>query len=374
MPSPVLTTPQPIDGQPSGLKYKICNFKPKKLPIILTLIVIVIGLVIAGCLWYFDQLSAPGKDTSQLILEKIESGASPDQVAKQLEVDSIIKNATVFSLYIRLTGKQGNLQAGSYRLSPAESVPEIVSHLVNGSVDTFNITFYPGATIRDYSKTNSTKKYDATTVLKNAGYSDQDISSALTRLRSGSLFSGRPDGTDLEGYIYGDTYKFSTGATAEQIVDRVLDEMLSIVEDNNLVNKFKDHGLSLYQGIILASIVQREASNPDDQKKIAQVFYSRLDSGMVLGSDVTYQYIADRLGVARDPGLDSPYNTRRYPGLPPGPISSPGLSALLAVSNPASGDYLYFLSGDDDVTYFAHTLAEHEANIIKHCAIKCSSP
>jgi UPF0755 protein len=129
----------------------------------------------------------------------------------------------------------------------------------------------------------------------------------------------------------------------------------------------------LYEGITLASIVQREASTPADQQQVAQVFYSRLAIGMQLGSDVTYQYIADKTGVARDPGLDSPYNTRRYTGLPPGPIAVPGSSALLAVANPAEGDYLYFLAGDDGATYFARSLAEHEANIVDHCAVNCST-
>jgi UPF0755 protein len=94
---------------------------------------------------------------------------------------------------------------------------------------------------------------------------------------------------------------------------------------------------------------------------------------MALGSDVTYQYIADKTGVARDPDMDSPYNTRRFVGLPPGPISVPDLESLLAVAIPAKGDYMYFLSGDDDITYFAYTMYEHQQNIIKHCKIKCSS-
>jgi UPF0755 protein len=94
---------------------------------------------------------------------------------------------------------------------------------------------------------------------------------------------------------------------------------------------------------------------------------------MPLGSDVTYQYAAKQLGVAPTPDLDSPYNTRKNPGLPPGPIAVPGLSALEAVAAPAAGDYVYFLSGDDEVTYFARTNAEHEANIKNHCQIKCAS-
>ena len=91
----------------------------------------------------------------------------------------------------------------------------------------------------------------------------------------------------------------------------------------------------------------------------------------MLGSDVTYQYITDKLGVPRDINYDSPYNTRRFAGLPPGPIASPGKDALIAVGAPATSDYLFFLSGDDNVTYFARTVEEHEANIRNHCQQKC---
>ena len=121
----------------------------------------------------------------------------------------------------------------------------------------------------------------------------------------------------------------------------------------------------------MASIIQREVITAADAAQVAQVFKKRYDMGMQLGSDVTYQYIADKTGQARNVNLDSPYNTRRYAGLPPGPISTPGLAALKAVAQPAKGDYLYFLSGDDDKTYFARTNEEHEKNIRNHCQEKC---
>ena len=123
----------------------------------------------------------------------------------------------------------------------------------------------------------------------------------------------------------------------------------------------------------MASIIQREVSNPEDQRIVAQVFYRRLAEGMRLESDVTYQYICDKLGVPRDVKYDSPYNTRLYAGLPIGPISNPGRSALLAVASPADTNYLYFLSGDNDITYFAYTNEEHEQNRENYCAIKCAN-
>ena len=219
----------------------------------------------------------------------------------------------------------------------------------------------PGATVAQNKK-----------VFEDLGYSTSVVDAAFAKTYTSALFDGKPASADLEGYVYGETYSFVTGTSVETILERTFSEYLSAVKENNLVSRYASHGLSLYEGITLASIVQKEASaSGDDMPQIAQVFYKRLASDMPLGSDVTYQYIADKTGVKRDPSLDSPYNTRIYKGLPPGPIATPGLKALLAVASPASGDYLYFLSGDDDVTYFAKTLEEHEANIKNHCHEKC---
>ena len=147
--------------------------------------------------------------------------------------------------------------------------------------------------------------------------------------------------------------------------------MYKVVQEQNLEQAFKKKGLSLYEGITLASIIQREVIGAEDQKLVAGIFYNRLAQGEPLGSDVTYQYAADKTGQERSPDLDSPYNTRRYKGLPPGPIAVPGESALMAAANPTKTDYIFFLSGDDDKTYFAETQAGHEENIKNHCAQKC---
>jgi UPF0755 protein len=371
---------QPINGQPNGLKTA-----PKRsnrriwLWVSSIAVAVVLGLAAGAVVWYNVQLSSVGSDKGQLIKITIAKDSTLSQISKQLEEQSIIRNSTAFDIYTRLSGKGNGLKAGTYRLSPAETTPQIICHLVNGSVDQFSITFYPGATLTD--KTNNSKKYDVTTVLKKAGYSDQEITTALQATYSGPLFEGKPSSADLEGYIYGETYNFNTGATVQDILKRIFDEFYQVVQDNNLVQDFKSHGLDLYQGITLASIVQREINSPQnqnqptqDQKQAAQVFYSRLGLGISLGSDVTYQYIADKTGVARDPSLDSPYNTRIVVGLPPGPIAVPSLTALMAVAQPATTDYLFFLSGDDNVTHFARTDAEHQANIANYCKIKCSTP
>lgn len=366
---------QPINGQPNGLKV-VKKYSKSEIIFMAAgvLLAVIIGIVISSIIWYNVQLRPVGNDLGEMIKVEISPGSNSTQIGNELKKQSIIRSATAFDIYIRLSGKSNVLQAGVYRLSPAESSRQIVEHFVKGNVDRFSITFYPGSTLIDKTDKPESKKLDVTTVLKKAGFSEHEISTALGKKYDSPLFAGKPANADLEGYIYSETYNFNVGATVEDILKGTFEEFYNIIQKNNLIKGFASHGLDLYQGITLASIVQREANGADDQKQVAQVFYSRLSSDMMLGSDVTYQYIADKTGVARDTKLDSPYNTRLYAGMPPGPISNPGLSALIAVASPASGDYLYFLSGDDDITYFAMTNGEHEANIVKHCKIKCSTP
>jgi UPF0755 protein len=366
---------QPIEPK-SGLKPKKMSFflNKKRFILIIASLILVVSSVMAGFLiWYNIQLSPLDSKSKSVVKVIIATGSSPSQIAKQLKSAGLIRDESAFGLYLRIIGKRDVLQAGTYRLSASESVSDIVAHLSAGSTDQFTITFFPGATLVDNTSKAISKKTDVTTVLKNAGYSDNEIKLALSATYDSPLFASKPASADLEGYVYGETYKFGAGASVTDILKVVFAEFYSNIEKNGLVAKFKSHGLNLYQGITLASIIQREVITPEDQKQAAQVFYKRLAEGTVLGSDVTYQYIADKTGVERDPSLDSPYNTRRFSGLTPGPISTPGLSALIAAANPATGDYLYFLSGDDDITYFGRTLAEHEANIVNHCKVKCST-
>lgn len=358
-------------------KRKFRKFKASRAPKLAkknAAIIAVVVLAIGGFLWYNLQLSPVGGDTSQLIKVNITAGSSPQEIGINLKNSKVIRSVTAFDIYTRLSGRRNNLQAGVYRLSPSESTRQIVAHLVNGSVDTFNITFYPGATLTDSTDATESEKDDTTTMLLRAGYTQAEIDYALSAQYDSPLFAGKPAGTGLEGYIYGETYNFNAGASVGDILKRTFDEFYAEVQKDDLVAKFASHGLNLYQGITMASIIQREVSNPEDQKVVAQIFYSRLSEGMKLESDVTYQYICDKLGVQRDVKYDSPYNTRLYSGLPIGPISSPGRSALQAVADPATSSYLYFLSGDDDLTYFAYTNDEHDQNRTDHCTIKCATP
>lgn len=381
-PTPLLEKPKtpdtPVDAKPvdvpaakdgvvSSLSQKLPLAKKWRLPAFIGLGAL--ALLLGSFIWYQIELLPVSGDKDKTVKVVIKPGTSPGNIAKQLKSAQVIRSEVAFTIHTKLTGTENNLKAGLFDLKPSQSTPTIVDALVKGgSEDTFQVTFLPGDTLANAKKR----------LLKLGVFSATDIDAAFNKQYDRPLFASKPASADLEGYLFGETLEFNAAATVETVLDKFFDHYEEVIEKNNLVEGFKKQGLSLYEGITLASIVQREVSstNPnvasEDQRNVARVFYNRMAKGMTLGSDVTYQYIADKTGVARDPNLDSPYNTRRYAGLPPGPIATPGVGALLAVANPASNDYLFFLSGDDDVTYFAKTDAQHQQNIVNHCKKKCT--
>lgn len=343
---------------------------PKKRSKVKTFLWVLASLLIflmlaLAALWGWYRLSlepvSPGNEARTRV--EIVSGSSPSQIGQLLEEKKLIRSRYAFDIYTRLTGTRNKLQAGTYSLSPSESTKGIVDHLVAGKVDQFSLTFLPGATLAQ----NRAQ-------LLAVGYSETEVDTALKKQYDHPLFADKPASADLEGYIYGETYKFQSSATVEEVLRDTFDLYYKVLAENNLIEGFKAHGLNLYEGITLASIIQREVPTPADQKQVAQVFFTRLSIGMELGADATFMYAAKKLGVPPTPSLDSPYNTRKYTGLPPGPIATPGLTALKAVAAPADGDYIYFVSGDDGTTHFARTLTEHEANTRNYCQKNCLLP
>lgn len=352
---------------------------------------LLLGISGGAVAWYFSQLkpAASEKNPQEVSLE-VSAGDTWQAVAKTLVEKRAISSELAFVIYARLHG--GGLPQASCLVSPADSVREIHAQIASGCKNSAYtaITFYPGATIEAplYKPANSQIDASAMSiknVLRKAGYSDGQVAAALNKQYSSELFDSKPAGTTLEGYVYGETYHTSKQASADRVLQVTFDQMLSDLKKYNLIEQFKQkHDLNLYQAITLASIVQRELNCEDKptperkdrcyqyQRTIAQVFLTRLKVGMSLGSDVTFIYAADQLGVQPTPDLESPYNTRIHTGLPPGPIASPGLLALRAVADPTPTEYLFFIAGDDGLIYFAKTDAEHQENIKNHCQQLCS--
>lgn len=343
-----------------GVQHKKRNTKKWLIVTFFSAIVALLALLAAAFVWYQSQLAPVTDDTTKRVRVTITSGSTPTMIAEQLETAGVIRSKVAFGIYTKLAGNQNKLKAGSYSLQPSLSTPTIVSHLVDGKEDTFTVTFIPGDTLANNRKT-----------LIKAGFTEAEVDVALSKSYDRPLFATKPASADLEGYLYGETIEFTLDSSVEDVLNAFFDLFEKVIMENSLVDGFKAQGLTLYEGITLASIVQREVLDAEDQRHIARVFLNRMEKGMNLGSDVTYQYAADKAGIDRTPTLQSPYNTRIHAGLPPGPIAVPGKSALLAVAYPANNDYLFFLSGDDDNMYYGKTDAEHQKNIEQHCHKKC---
>lgn len=321
----------------------------------------VIAAAIAGAFWY-QWAILPVSTSKSEVRVQIESGASVNSIAAQLENAKLIRSQYAFRIYCQLNLRDGDtLQSGTFVLAPSQTVSEMVASLTHGKSGEFNVTIPPGLRLDQISR-----------VLVAAGFSQTEVDEAFAATYDKPILRDRPAGADLEGYLFPETYRISVDSTAKQFVARMLDEHYSVLQSNGLVQAFSQRGLTIHQGLTLASIVQKEDGNAANERQIAQVFLLRIQRGMMLGSDVTFIYAAHKLGVEPGVSIDSPYNTRLYKGLPPGPISNMTLSAMSAVADPAQGDYLYFVAGDDGKTYFSRTVEEHEANVAAHCKTLCS--
>lgn len=187
-----------------------------------------------------------------------------------------------------------------------------------------------------------------------------------------SMFANKPAGTTLEGFLYPDSFEKDPTTKVSNIITESLTEMQEKLTPD-IVSGFAQQGLNIYQGVTLASIVEQEVNKPVDKPIVAQVFISRLHAGMNLGSDVTAYYGSLLAGQTPSLSYDSPYNTLLNPGLPPGPISNVDETYLEAVAHPANSNYLYFVTGDNGVTYYSQTLQEHDAQTQQYCQKLCSS-
>ena len=361
------------------LNSKKVTSKSKKIlraVIIPPLILIIVGVfAIGGFFWYKDSLSPVIKNCTSTQCEQItftiNEGETAEAISKNLETENLINSAFFFKAYLKIERHNDSLKTGQYTLNKGLSSQEIADILIAGTrgSDVFNFTIVPGETIFSVKKK-----------LAAIGYSNSEIEAAFSKKYDFEMLKDRTNNASLEGYLFGETFEFYKNDTVETILETFLKKMDDIIKENDLESAYKKQGLSLFEGITLASIVQKEA-HPADQPTVAQVFLLRKAKNWKLGSDVTASYAADIIDPDRKVytsnsavlDIDSCYNTRKNSGLPCGPISSPSLSALLAVANPSDTSYLYFLTGDDGRMYYSYTDAEHQKNIRDHCKALCNA-
>jgi UPF0755 protein len=315
---------------------------------------VLLGLLLVGSyIVYRVELLPAGSSTTAQAFE-VKSGTRVPDIATALESDGLIRSRNAFISYLNFHDLRTKVKAGTYALSPDMSAADIAHILVSGKALTNRLIVPEGYRLAQIQK-----------MAAQYGIAEADFAAAVKAPHAQSFLATKPATVDLEGYLFPDSYEIDKATTATSLVDTMLATFGERVGPE-YVQAFAAEGLTLHQGLTLASVVEREVNIPEDRPIVAQIFLKRFKTGMALGSDVTVHYAADLLGVPFNLDLNSPYNTRKYPGLPPGPICNPGLSALDAVAHPATTDYLFFLTGKDGKDYFAKTYAEHQQNIDRH--------
>lgn len=327
---------------------------------------VIIIPVIGATFWVKWNFAAPAKVGKEQIFV-IKENESTQSIANRLKQEGLIRDSLAFRIYARIDCKgvnfanplsllksypskdclSGKIQAGTFKLSPTMDLATLSINLTKGKVDSW------------------------TRLIE--GLRNEEVAEKLAKQYPFKV----EDFLNIAkiGYMFPDTYLFKVNSTAEEISQK-MQVTFNEKFDNSLQEKVKAQGLTPEEGVILASIVQREAGKEGDAALIASVFLNRLNINMALGSDVTIQYALgyDTEGKTwwkkdltdQDLAIVSPYNTRKVAGLPPGAICNPGLAALKAVAEPATSDYYYFLYDKEGKLHLARTLTEHNANKSKY--------
>ena len=301
-----------------------------------------------------QSLSPVDADANPIQL-KIVRGMSSQAIAEQLAHNNLIHNPWTFLFVTHLSGVNHRLQVGTYRLSGAMSIPQIIDHLKTGKVVTQQFVVPEGLTVVQTGKLWETAGFGTAAAFQQAA------------IDSKWRLNYKIEGKTLEGYLFPNTYQFPDGAPPQAILQIMLDEF-----DRRWTAGFTEEakalGFSKHEIITLASIIEAEARVPDERPLVSAVFHNRLRRGWKLQADPTALYglgNPDRPPRAADLRVDSPYNTYLYKGLPPGPICNPGMASILAALRPASVDYMYFVAIGNGKHHFSKTLREHQNMINK---------
>ncbi len=325
---------------------------------LLALVALAAPVAAGAWAWRFLHQPFRGYDGEQIVT--IESGIGARTILSRLETAGVLPDALLARAFLVYKLGDPSLKAGEYRFDQPLNTPQVLDKLIRGRVVTYPVTLIEGLTFEEIADTLAAKGFgDAEVFRREMGRVDR-------------IADLDPEAENLEGYLYPDTYHFARGTTESEIVAtlvrtfraRFAAEVAPRLEQAPVQRTVREI-------VILASIVEKEARVDDERGPIAGVYANRLRIGMGLYADPTVIYALKLLGTwdgnlrRKDLKLDSPYNTYVYPGLPPGPICSPGVASLAAAAEPADTPHFYFVSRNDGTHVFATTLAEHNRNVTR---------
>ncbi|HJR58485.1 MAG TPA: endolytic transglycosylase MltG [Vicinamibacterales bacterium] len=320
-------------------------------------LLVVLAAVVGAGAWFYASLGRPYKgyaEAEQFV--DIPPGTGTAGMARRLADAGVVRSDGAFRTAVWLRGSARRLQAGEYRFDRPMTPAEVVDKIARGDVYVRALTFREGLTVREMAA-----------VFENAGFGS--AGEFIAASKNAALISDLdPAARDLEGYLFPDTYTLPRRTTAAQLVERMVSRFQNVMTPE-LRAEAAERGLSIRELVTLASLVEKETARAEERPVVAGVYTNRLKIGMGLQCDPTVIYalmLAGRYdGNIRkgDLQIDSPYNTYRYAGLPPGPIAAPGEASLHAAAKPADVSYLYFVSRNDGSHVFSTTLEEHNRHV-----------
>ncbi len=328
------------------------------------LIAIIAALLVLFSLgwWMFTKSFDQKLTIDTPVFFVVEQGATLTSVAADLEEKKIIKSADTL-LWLNRLERAGPVLAASYEFPPEYTVRDLYAAIIKGDSisDEVQVTFREGLVITEMADLLVEAELISDPqefILATSNGVDRFVSQF-------SFLESIPEGQDLEGYLFPDTYRFFADATVDEIILAMLRNFDAKFTDEMRVS-VASSDKSIHELITFASIVEKEVRSIDDMKVVAGLFQNRLDIGMLLQADSTIGYITrsgrDRSTFA-DLEIESPYNSYKYAGLPPGPISNPGINAIIAAIDPAETDYLFFLTNrTSGQVYYGRNLEEHNKN------------
>ncbi len=312
------------------------------------------ALVIVGGLWVYTELRAPylGWEGEAAVVE-IPRGCPAGQALRRLGQAGVIRAPGLVRLWVVLRGGATRLQAGEYRFDRAHTPLEVLRRLEQGEVWLHPVTVPEGLSLEETAVRLAEAGFGSVEALREA-FADPDPIRVFD-----------PDAPDLEGYLFPDTYHFPRGVAPQEVARAMARRFLEVVGDDYRVRVAR-LGLTARQAVTLASMIEKETSVAEERRRVSRVFHNRLARGMRLECDPTVLYALEREG--RPVGrllyahleFDSPWNTYRITGLPPGPICSPGRESLEAAADPEPGDWLYFVASPGGGHRFSRDLEEHQ--------------
>ncbi len=309
--------------------------------------------------WFSFELYLPPKTAPQKIFFVVEEGTGVQGIAQNLKEQGIIKKMWPFLLGYRLYFFSKSLKAGEYEFDLPLSTKKILNLLSEGKVYLHSLTIPEGLTRREIAQHLATLEI----------MTEEDFIEASSKTHSIALLDSQAE--NLEGYLFPETYSFSKGTSAETLVSAIVSQFKEVFTEE-WQRRAAEIKMTPREVVILASLIEKETSIPEERELVSAVFHNRLRIGMKLDCDPTIIYAMKEQGtyksrlLKRHLKLNSPYNTYLIRGLPPGPICNPGSPSLKAALYPAEEKYLYFVSKNDGSHVFSRTFTEHQRQVIRY--------